>query len=359
MRLALLGPASSIHLLNWANALVQSGLEVLLISEHRPRPGYDPRVRLRALPFSGKVGYYLNAPALRAILREEKAELLHVHFASGYGTLGRLAAFRPYLLSVWGSDVYLFPRKGPLSRRLILRNLASPDLLLSTSRDMAKTVRELCGREARVTPFGIDLGLFFPSRGPARAVVGTVRALEAVYGIDILLRAFALLVQRPGGREARLLIVGEGSRREELRELAKTLGIAERTDFRGFVPHADLPAVLGEMGVFAALSRSESFCVAALEAEACGLPVVASRVGGLPEVVVDGETGFLVEAEKPEAAAEALERLLNEAGLREAMSEAAARFVRERFELQSCVRTMLLAYDQALSKNGRGEKGKQ
>ena len=351
MKVLLLGPASSIHLLNWANALTERGLEVVVASQHEARSGYDSRVLHRRLPIKGKSGYYLNAPALRAMLRKEKPDLLHAHFASGYGTLGRLSRFSPYLLSVWGSDVYLFPERGGLARRILLANMAAPQRILSTSRHMAQVAEDLCGRKADVTPFGVDTARFLPGLVCERRTIGTVRGLEPVYGIDLLLRAFARLVAAPEAKDLRLLLVGDGPARAELEELASKLGIAGAVEFRGRLPHDAVPAALAEMKIFVALSRSESFCVAALEAEACGVPVVATRVGGIPEVVEDGKTGILVEAENPEAAASAIARLLADEGLRLGMAKAGPDFVARNYGKAACVDRMLAIYHDSLAEH--------
>lgn len=352
MKIALLAKRHSIHTVRWANALAGDGHEVYLLSSVHHGEPLVPEVRFVPLPFPPPVGFFANAPALRRALREIRPDILHAHFASGYGTLGRLSGFRPYVLSVWGSDVYDFPLKSPVHRRLLTANLRAPDHLCSTSDVMAEQTRKLLP-EARVSvvPFGIDLDAFAPPARPGprdHVTIGTVKTLAPKYGVDVLLRAVARLRERlaSGGAvepgSLRVLIVGGGPEEERLRNLAGELGLSDVTRFVGQVPHAEVPDWLGQLDVYVALSRldSESFGVAVLEASACAVPVVVSDAGGLPEVVVDGQTGFVVPRDDPEAAAAALANLVQDRHRRQAMGAAGRRHVEANYSWGASVAAM-------------------
>jgi glycosyltransferase involved in cell wall biosynthesis len=213
---------------------------------------------------------------------------------------------------------------------------------------MAQATEKISGKGVVVTHFGVDTDKFKPQKSPSTFVIGTVRALRNIYGIDILIKAFALFSRRPPGKKARLLIVGDGPLRNDLEELTINLGISDKVEFRGKVSHERIPDILSEMSLFAVLSRSESYCVAALEAQACGLPVVASNVGGLPEVVDNGVTGILIPPENPEAAAKAFARISSDSALKESMSKAAVSFVRKKFDEDNCTEKILEIYRELL-----------
>lgn len=351
-KLVLLAPASVGHTRRWATALAGRGLEVVLATQH-PDPAFTPPPGLRivALPHTGLAGYFRNVPALRRLLRQERPDLLNAHYASGYGTTAALAGFRPWLLSVWGSDVYDFPYEGALKGWWLRRNLAQADAIASTSEAMARQVQRLLPtvRDLTVTPFGIDTARFAPPAAPPsrdRLVVGTVKTLAPKYGIDVLLRAFAQLSQA-SPRPVSLLIVGGGPQQAELQALARTLGLQDAVHFAGAVPHDEVPAWLHRMDVFVAASRldSESFGVAVLEASACGLPVVVSDAGGLPEVVAAGETGLVVPRDDAPALTEALRLLVDDAGLRRALGAAGRARVRQLYEWDTCVDRMLACFE--------------
>ena len=356
-RIALLGPANSIHLQRWAAALAQRSHAVLVISQHRCERALLPAsAEVIWLPHAGSLGYFRNAGPLRHALARWRPEILNAHYASGYGSTSALAGFAPTLLSVWGSDVYDFPYESAVKGWVLRRNLRRATAIASTSRAMARQVQRLTPERTHIaiTPFGVDMLRFAPlTDAPPRAgfTLGIVKTLAPKYGVDLLLRALKglradaeVLAAQPA---LRLLIVGDGPQRAALEALARQLGVTAHCDFAGAVPHADVPLWLRQLDVYAAPSRldSESFGVAVVEAGACGLPVVVSDVGGLPEVVVDGVTGLVVPRDDVPALQAALKRLVLDAGLRARMGEAARAHVAREYEWGACVDRMVACYD--------------
>jgi glycosyltransferase involved in cell wall biosynthesis len=187
-------------------------------------------------------------------------------------------------------------------------------------------------REIHVIPFGIDTEKFRlqNTRTPReKLVIGTVKALEDVYGIDRLLKAYALFNEQYTG-ESELRVYGIGSKEAALKQLAFELGIEEKVSFCGFVSGADLITAYEELDVFCALSRQESFGVSVLEASAMNLPIIVSDAGGLPEVVNNSETGFIVDNGDPVQAAQCL-LALTVPSLRMKMGNAGRAFVLEKY----------------------------
>lgn len=363
MKVMLLASASSIHSVRWANALSAEGIEIVLITQHDQLAELKPQIRVLKLPFSGSIGYFRNASAVRQLLRAERPDLLHAHYASGYGTTARLSRFNPTLLSVWGSDVYEFPTRSPLHRWWLRGNVLAATHVASTSHAMAAELRKIAPelRDVSITPFGVETHRFksvsSDRRSPdAPIVIGTVKTLEPHYGIDVLIDSVAILVnarlqkQPDVATRIRLRIVGEGSQREALQRRALTRGIGAITEFHGRVPHGSVPDELSKLDVYVALSRQESFGVAVIEAGACGLPVVVSDAGGLPEVVADGESGFVVPRENPTAAAAALHRLVLDADLRHHMGFAGRQRIVSQYDWQDNVRGMINIYERLTSR---------
>ena len=357
----MLANAASIHTVRWADALAERGVDVHLATLHSPAPTLSRRVTIHRLRFGAPYGYFLDAWALRALLRRLRPDLLHTHYASGYGTLGRLSGYRPHVLSVWGADVYDVPTYSAFHRRLVVGNLLAADRLCSTSQVMAvQTARLLPGvRRIDVTPFGIETSRFKPQpglRSSGTLTIGTVKTLAPKYGIDSLLEGFAAtrtcLRQTDPilANQLRLRIVGEGPQRGELQELARGLGIDKVTHFVGKVPHDLIPRELNRLDIYVAMSRldSESFGVAIVEASACGLPVVVSNVGGLPEVVENGKTGVVVPKENPQALAQVLARLALDAEQRALLGHNGQLHVKQRYEWSDNVSQMLQVYEELL-----------
>ena len=351
MTIALLSAASSVHTIRWANAFVQRGQRVHLITLHAPGAGLDPGVSVHRLPFLGGLGYLLNGPRLAKLLRSLAPDVVNAHYATGYGTLARWCVGIPVVLNVWGSDVYAFPGKSILHHRLVLRNLLAANHLVSTSEDMASRTRSLASMPLPITvvPFGVDTDLFRPKNpgdddGPI--TIGTVKTLEPVYGVDLLVEAYIRLCGMEDLPQIRLRVTGAGTELHRLEQALRTAGLAHRAFFAGAVPYEQVPAELAELDIYVALSRAESFGVAVIEASACGLPVVVSNVGGLHEVVDDGVTGLVVPADDVEAAVVALGKLLRSPDLRHRMGKAGRSLVKERFAWDRCVDRMLEVLEQ-------------
>lgn len=195
----------------------------------------------------------------------------------------------------------------------------------------------------RVVPGGVDTTTFrpFPSE-VARAVLGLgpgklvlfVGRIQRLKGIDLLLEAFARLVaDGSGGESPRLMLVGgrdladrsdpEAVELARLRAVAHNLGLDGLVSFQGAVPHSMLPTFYSAADVVVVPSLYESFGLVALEAMACGVPVVASRVGGLQWTVQDGRSGFLVPRRDPELFAAAIRLILADDALRSSMAREA------------------------------------
>ena len=370
MKIVLLAPRSEIHTVRWANALAERGHSVHIISGHNNSG--DPLcsdVYLHKINIWSFIGYYTSFFKVRGILNEVAPDLFHAHYASGYGALGRLVGYHPYVLSVWGNDVYEFPYRSPLHRSILRKNLCAADCLCSTSQAMADQAYEATNvpsSKFHITPFGVKMSKFTLSKKSVFSTqeeifIGTVKKLEKKYGIDLLLNSFARLLNSLNDNKKlrsrlRLLIVGGGPDREKLESLSETLGIRDVTSFAGKISHEEVPTYLSKLDIFVALSRYESFGVAVIEASACGLPVVVSEVGGLPEVVKDRKTGLIVPDESPKAAAEAIKSLLVNPSLSRKMGRLGRKHVKNNYSWSSSVSQMEYVYNSVLSSNNKSKQ---
>lgn len=352
MKIALLAKRNSIHTVKWANSLADRGHEIHLFSMHKGGDKLHEKVFSHFLHAPPPLGYYLNTLHLRRKLAEIRPDLLHVHYASGYGTLGRLTSFHPLILSVWGSDVYEFPKRSPIHKWTIRKNILYADNICSTSHNMANHIKTSIPEleKAIIVPFGVDIEKFNPSRIKNKktnsVVVGTVKTLAQTYGIDILIRAFAEVVKRCTDTQTslRLMIVGDGPQRTQLESLACEMGIRNITDFIGRVCNDDVPLYLNQFDIYVAPSREESFGVAVLEASACGIPVVVSNVGGLPEVVKHNRTGLVVPKENIQATTESILYLVSNSKARRRMGNAGRAYVQQNFQWEANVTEMEKIY---------------
>ncbi|MCS6953220.1 MAG: glycosyltransferase [Bryobacterales bacterium] len=250
----------------------------------------------------------------------------------------------------------LVPTKYRLPLRAALR-LA--DGVVVNSRALREHL--LCERAARperihVCPNGVDTEAFRPHRRQrlpelreASVVIGTVSVLRPEKNLGLLLEAFAQLA--PDYPNARLLIAGDGPERRPLQERAKALGIAKRTVFHPRTP--DVAPVLASIDIFVCSSLTEGLPNAVMEAMACGCCVVASAVGGCPELVTHEKTGLLFRSNDLEDLVGQLRRAIAEEPLRQATSQAAAAFIQQHYSLEKAVRQMEQIYEEHLLRRDR------
>ena len=363
MKIVLLSSASSIHTTRWANALASAQMEVHLISLHPLLHQLDERVHLHQLTYKNIFSYFTAHKKIIPLLKEIEPDILNAHYASGYATVARLCNYHPCLTSVWGDDVYDTPKKSLVHKYLIKSNLKFADHIASTSKCMAEHTHEFFEipiSKIDITPFGVDINSFKPIRNklksstPEKFVIGTVKGLEHQYGINVLIEAFYLLHkkldenQHPLAKSIELQIVGDGSLRAELETLALRLQLSNKVKFLGRIQHEKVPAILNTFDIYAALSTIESFGVAILEASACEIPVVVSNVGGLPEVVEDGKTGYIVPALDPLAASIAFEKLALDSSMRTAFGSNGRQFVVTNYSWKESISIMLKLYNKII-----------
>ncbi|MGB9824099.1 MAG: glycosyltransferase family 4 protein [Candidatus Hydrothermia bacterium] len=367
MKVLILSRGDSVHTQRWVNSLFQKGVDVYLLCLGKVELSEFeiPEEKIISVGFpdfhsaSGvkRWLYFAYIPKVKRLIERVKPDIIHAHYATTYGFLGAVSGFHPFVLSVWGSDIYDFPEKSILHKLLVKFSINSADEITSTSHVMADEAKKYLSKNNKskicVIPFGVDTQIFKPSEKNPESrdfiVIGTVKSLEKKYGIDTLIESFAILRRRYPDLPLKLVIVGDGSEKERLISLAQNLGIFEDVNFVGHVRNRKVPEFLNSFDIFVALSRLESFGVAVVEAMACGKPVVVSNIGGLKEVVEKGVSGLIVPPENPEEAAKAIETLIFNEDLRREMGKNARERVLRLYDWNKNVEMMLSLYQKVLS----------
>jgi len=355
MKVCLLAGANMVHTLKIAYSLKEEGTDVLVISFHKPvvkdiNVVYLPPI----IPILGKLNYFLNLYKIKKTVQRFCPDILHAHYVSSYGLMGSFLNYHPFIISVWGADIFNFPKKSFLHKYFVRYALKKADFVLSTSEIMALETGKYTDKEIFVTPFGVDCDKFKLKnelKPKDKIIIGTVKALEPKYGIEYLIRAFKILSLEHPEMHLELHVAGKGSLEDRLKKLSKELAIEDKVKFLGFIDHSKIPDVLNTFSVYVAVSieESESFGVAVLEAEACGVPVVVSNIGGLPEVVKDGETGFIVPPKNPHATGEVIEKILFNRELYTRFSINARKFVLEKYDWKESFKIIIEIYKKAIS----------
>jgi len=367
MKILLLSAPNSSHTIKWATSLAKQGLEIVVFgfTDNLQQSAYANYPNIKVVTNHQSVSrkgsfaklHYLKAlPTVRKLIKELKPDIVHAHYATSYGLLGALSGFKPYIISLWGSDIFIFPKKSFLHKAMLKFNLRRACKVLSTSQMMAKEAGLYTDKPIEVTPFGVDLQAFSPRQtaslfSPNDIVIGTIKALEKPYGIEYLIQAFKLLNDKQPNLPLKLLIVGSGSLETDLKALVASLLLNDKTVFTGYAPPQDVPLYQNMLSVYVAVSISESFGVAVLEASACAKPVVVSNVGGLPEVVEDEVTGIIVPPKDIQATAAALERLILDPQLATKMGNAGRERVKRLYSWDNNVNQMIEIYKDLINES--------
>lgn len=336
LTLGIVGNPGSVHIQRWSAALAARGHTIVPID----------LVGRRRNPLQRVAAFLDLRRSMTTVARSEHGIVVVHNIPGGLLALG-MRGIHPIVVHAWGADVTTEP-PGLAARfrgRQLRGLIRAADARTATSRFLADTVERRFGVDPVVVPFGIDVDRFRPRAGerrPGPPRIGFVKVrLDAKYGPDVLVEALGRLTK---DRPFEVLMVGDGGMRPILEARVAELGLENRVRFLGLLPHEEIAPLLADLDIFVMPSRREEWGVAAAEASAVGLPVVASRVGGIPEIVVNAETGYLVPAEDPAALAEALGKLIDDPGLGARMGRAGRARIEAEYRWDVCVDAMEAVY---------------
>ncbi len=364
MKVILLADSNSTHTIKWALSLSKRGINIyifslskLIVNSYKNSKNIEIKSANQIVKYEegklSKIKYLKIVPILKEYISKVQPDVVHAHYASSYGLLGALSKFHPFVISVWGSDVFDFPNNSIIHKNILKINLRKADKILSTSKVMATETQQYTNKPIEITPFGIDTKQFAKKTVKSifnknDIIVGTIKSLEPVYGIEHLINAFKIVSDKHPKIPLKLLIIGGGSQEKKLKLLVKDLNIEDQTIFVGKILHSEVPRYLNMLSIFVALSNKESFGVSIIEASACKLPVVVSNVGGLPEVVENKKSGYIVPAQNPEQAAKKIEMLVLDSELRQSMGDFGREWVKRTYNWTDNVDQMISIYNKML-----------
>ena len=291
MKILILADPSNSHTVKWVNSLSSAGIEIFLFGLSKyDASDYNSSVKIETLKtpssikskLSGnffKIIYFSVIPKLKKIIKNFKPDILHAHYAGSYGLMGSLLNFHPFILSVWGVDINIYPHISFVHNFFIKFALGKSDVLLATSEALKQETLKFVQKKIQVTPFGIDLSKFKPKEVRSvfyndDIVVGTIKRLERKYGIDLLIKAFEVVKKRHPDMPLKLLLVGEGSIRNELVNLVNKLGLNDSTIFTGNISMNDVAEYHNMLDIAVYFSKTEAFGVSILESSASEKPVI-------------------------------------------------------------------------------------
>lgn len=361
MRVLLLSDTYSEHTEKWALGLAQNGIEVGLFSFNKASyPWYNKHKNITLLYESedklqadggilSKLSYLKLVGKLKKAISIFKPNVLHAHYATSYGLVGALSGFSPFIISAWGTDVMKFPQSNFINKAILRYNFKKADVICATSHTIEDYILQVIDRDIKVVPFGVDLNVFKPKLASTNNqlnefVVGSIKPLEPLYNVDILIKAFHKVKIECPEIALKLLIVGEGTETEKLKKLSNELNLKNSIVFTGRIPFDEISNYFNQLDVLVNVSDYESFGVSVVEAMACEKAVIVTNVGGLKEVVENENYGSLVNIRNVDETAEAIKKYIFDKDLKLKVGQNARKKVIALYNWENNVKEMITIY---------------
>lgn len=360
LKILLLADAYSEHTERWALGLALEGIHIGIFSFNKASyPWYngieniellfEPEEQLNASLNTGKLNYLKYVNPLKKAIRKFSPHILHAHYATSYGLIGALSGFHPFVISAWGTDVMKFPQKNFINKAVLKYNLRKADALFATSFTIKEYLKPITSKPINVIPFGVDIEKF--KKRTVKSVVeegafvfGSVKSLETLYNIDVLIRAFGNLKIKYPEKNIKLLIIGEGSQEANLKKIVKELNLTNDVIFTGRITFSRVSDYYNMLDVLVNISDYESFGVSVIEAMACEKPVIVTNTGGLKEIVENSNFGSLVDIGSVEQTMVEMEKYLMDIELSKNIGKQGREKVIQKYNWNDNIKQMIDIY---------------
>jgi glycosyltransferase involved in cell wall biosynthesis len=360
LKICYLANGQSIHVHKWVRYFAERGYDVYLATFNET--SQIEGVKVRKLRYFSKLAYPFRILAVKKTVKEINPDILHAHYVSHYGVYSALTGFKPFVVTAWGSDIFIDPKKSMAKKYFVKYVLKKADLITTDSVSSMKTIVDFGVDEEKVKLIvhGVDLKLFHSVENSAEfkkelcipqncQVVISTRNLERVYDIGTLIKAIPYVVNECP--DTYFLIVGEGTLRHQLEELANKLGVAGNVRFVGSVSNNVMPKFLGVSNIYVSASLSDTTSVSLLEAMACGLPVVVTELEGNMEWIKNQMNGFLFPKKDFKILADRIIYLLRNEDTRKKFSAVNMQIVKDRADYEKEMSKMEDLYKELAGNN--------
>ena len=340
MRICYLADAASIHTVRWVKYFASRGHEVHLISPGASGENAVESVNLHLLPMLHYPTLRCYPIRIRRLLRRIEPDILHAHYILGYGLWGALSNFHPLVLTAWGSDVLIAPKKSKVSKLTVKFALRRADLITCGGEHIRRSLVELGVELEKISLvyWGIDTQKFHPRQRSAKIqeelgisnspTVISLGSLKPLYDIESLIASIPLVLKEIP--EAKFVIAGKGPQEMKLKELAKSLGVSASIRFVGWIPHDQVPQYIASADVCVSTFLSGGgLSQGTAEAMACGLPVIVTDFGDNRKWVQDGVNGYIIPLRSPEVLASKIIHLIHNKDIREKFGQINKQIIEE------------------------------
>lgn len=355
MKICVISEARSSHTQRFTQKLAEMEHEVHLISSSRVD---IPGVIFHCMPIYDRnpVKQYKNIRKIRKLFKDLNPDIYHLFglfSVLSLGTMSLVNRLKPLIVSVWGSDIDSNANgfKINFTRRKILKQA---NLIIALSDHLAKkTLRFVNDADkVKVIHWGVSMQEFYSAynknQNNNKVVVGFAKRLYSLSAPDILLKGFAR-AQTMCKKRLVLHIAGQGEMEDELKQLVLDLDLTDSVQWMGSLKASEMLDFFQSIDILAMPSRMESLGMSAIEASACGVPVIATKIGGLPEIIEDNKTGLLIENEDIAGLAQGITALSEDSKRRRMMGRKACKRVKKVFNNDLLMKELLKLYQNVKS----------
>lgn len=372
MKICFVASADSIHTARWVTYFINAGHEVHLISHkgrdikgiifHRLKTLGRSRFEPEHIRIIDMFTYVYFAIQTRKIIKKIKPEIIHAHNVILGGFYATRLRFHPLVVTAWGTDVLIAPKKSFILKKIAKLVLTRADILTCDGRNTEKAMMRLgaVAQKIKIIYFGIDTKKNTPEKRDeslrkklniknACSVI-SLRSFKPIYNIETLIKAIPLVLSQ--NSNVKFILAGTGEQELKLKDLAVKLGVEKNIIFTGNLTEEEIPVYLASSDVYVSTSLSDSGLAASTgEAMACGLPVISTEVGAIHDWLNEGEGGFIIPAEMPDILANRIIHLLKNKDTIRKYGEINRRTITEKQDYYKEMEKMEKIYLELVSKN--------
>lgn len=336
MKICFLGDAGSIHLRRWVEYFRDNNHQVSIISFRNAQiKNVDVRFVGEDLNIDsggGNFKYLKKIKTIKKIIKEINPDIINAHYLTSYGLIGALIKDRHLVVSTWGSDILVTPKRNIIYKKLTQYVLKKSDLVTSDSNFMSEEIVRLGYDKNKIItrPMGIDPN-YFNLQGrinQRNKYLLSMRTLCDNSNIDIIIKAFKKLYEQDS--KVKLIITNSGDKKDEVLKLINELKLNEAIEYLGFVDRNMVVELLKKADIFISIPTSDSTSVTLLEAMACGILPIVSDLPANNEWITDGENGLVLDQISEEALYKCMDKGILEYELVNKAREKNAQIIKER-----------------------------
>ena len=353
---------AKIHTRRWAEYFVDNGYEVDLISQEKYKENDFKKVKLHLLKrikpqiriISFPINLLFYVIQTKRIIKKINPSILHSHFVANYGIIGALTGFHPFIVTVWGSDILLLPKKSRIIKVFVKFALKKADLITCSGENLRDAVVSygINPQKIKLISHGVDLEKFQPQEKDRNLIkklsifssptIISIRNFEPVYNIETLIRSIPLILEKIP--DAKFIIAGRGTQEKYLKNLAKSLGILDSIRFVGWIAHNELPKYFSLSDIYVSTSLSDGLSISLLEAISCKIAPVVTDIPASCKIIKDKKNGFIFPIKDTKSLAEKVIFLLKNKNIRKKFGNINRKMIEEKEDYYKCMAKMEKIY---------------